>query len=55
MNERDSKLIYKLKQRILKNLWFELGRGDIKDYETYLIIKKAISETVEKFLHPEED
>jgi len=56
MNERDSKLIYRLKQKILKSLWSELGRiNGIEDYKTYLIIKKDISETVEKFLHPEQE
>lgn len=49
MNERDSKMIYEVKQRILDQLWIE-----ISDSEEYLRLKAVVSETVETFLHPSE-
>jgi len=49
MNERDSKLIYELKQRILYRLWIKIDNNS-----EYLKLKKVVSETIETFLHPSE-
>lgn len=49
MNQKETMQIYKLKQRILEQIWIETDH-DLQ----YKRLKKVISETVESFLHPSE-
>ena len=49
MNQKEQAEIYKLKNMLLNRL--SSISKDIKQYDE---IKKAISETVEEFIHPEE-
>ena len=50
MNQKDQAEIYKLKNMLLTRLC-PISKN-IEDYEK---IKKAISETIEAFIHPEEN